>query len=68
MSGSTSMSVRDHDGVGCTTFLDTSKLLLDGILECPTESHRLFLKEQENQSTTNQGTSLALLLQEEEGS
>eukprot|EP00816_Leptocylindrus_hargravesii_P012308 CAMPEP_0196807184 /NCGR_PEP_ID=MMETSP1362-20130617/7137_1 /TAXON_ID=163516 /ORGANISM="Leptocylindrus danicus, Strain CCMP1856" /LENGTH=1124 /DNA_ID=CAMNT_0042180983 /DNA_START=109 /DNA_END=3483 /DNA_ORIENTATION=+ len=32
-SGSTCMSVRDYDGIGNMTFLDTSKLLLDGILE-----------------------------------
>eukprot|EP00814_Leptocylindrus_danicus_P000319 CAMPEP_0116030648 /NCGR_PEP_ID=MMETSP0321-20121206/16985_1 /TAXON_ID=163516 /ORGANISM="Leptocylindrus danicus var. danicus, Strain B650" /LENGTH=1039 /DNA_ID=CAMNT_0003505505 /DNA_START=57 /DNA_END=3172 /DNA_ORIENTATION=+ len=32
-SGSTSMTVRSDDGIGRTTFLDTSKLLLDGILD-----------------------------------
>ena len=32
-SGSTGMSVRDHDDIGCKTFLDASKLLLNGILE-----------------------------------
>jgi len=42
-SGSASMPVRDHDDIGCTTFLDTSKLLLDVILEV-LPSHIDFLR------------------------
>mmetsp|Transcript_22098 Transcript_22098/g.33738 ORF Transcript_22098/g.33738 Transcript_22098/m.33738 type:complete len:1151 (-) Transcript_22098:252-3704(-) len=44
-SGSTSMTVRSDDGIGCTTFLGTSKLLLEGILDV-LPSHINFLRKE----------------------
>lgn len=53
-SGSTGMSVSDRDDIGCKTFLDTSKLLLNGILEVlPKHIEALRKKKKINQCPIN---------------